>query len=102
RRHTRFSRDWSSDVCSSDLSFLKLSGGPPAAKPISVKVRADDFDELRAAAAALKQAVAAIPGARDVTDNDVAGRAELNLRVDVEIGRASCRERGEARGVAVG
>src|SRR5690606_40373137 len=22
RRHTRFSRDWSSDVCSSDLKFL--------------------------------------------------------------------------------
>src|SRR5690606_40679266 len=26
RRHTRFSRDWSSDVCSSDLYFLKASG----------------------------------------------------------------------------
>src|SRR5690606_40946004 len=25
RRHTRFSRDWSSDVCSSDLSGLPLS-----------------------------------------------------------------------------
>src|SRR5690606_40361716 len=25
RRHTRFSRDWSSDVCSSDLSMLVLS-----------------------------------------------------------------------------
>src|SRR5690606_40950103 len=24
RRHTRFSRDWSSDVCSSDLIFLAL------------------------------------------------------------------------------
>src|SRR5690606_40870479 len=23
RRHTRFSRDWSSDVCSSDLAFLR-------------------------------------------------------------------------------
>src|SRR5690606_39726717 len=23
RRHTRFSRDWSSDVCSSDLPFLR-------------------------------------------------------------------------------
>src|SRR5690606_40747361 len=23
RRHTRFSRDWSSDVCSSDLLYLK-------------------------------------------------------------------------------
>src|SRR5690606_40051375 len=27
RRHTRFSRDWSSDVCSSDLgSFIGLAG----------------------------------------------------------------------------
>src|SRR5690606_39520568 len=24
RRHTRFSRDWSSDVCSSDLGFLRI------------------------------------------------------------------------------
>src|SRR5690606_39640910 len=39
RRHTRFSRDWSSDVCSSDLahvdavyggSHLALPGGGPA------------------------------------------------------------------------
>src|SRR5690606_39975150 len=28
RRHTRFSRDWSSDVCSSDL-FLVNAGAPP-------------------------------------------------------------------------
>src|SRR5690606_39522118 len=30
RRHTRFSRDWSSDVCSSDLLFilLKTKDGP--------------------------------------------------------------------------
>src|SRR5690606_40697458 len=26
RRHTRFSRDWSSDVCSSDLSVAHLLG----------------------------------------------------------------------------
>src|SRR5690606_3348125 len=26
RRHTRFSRDWSSDVCSSDLINLKVGG----------------------------------------------------------------------------
>src|SRR5690606_40946122 len=25
RRHTRFSRDWSSDVCSSDLAFIAVS-----------------------------------------------------------------------------
>src|SRR5690606_40493224 len=28
RRHTRFSRDWSSDVCSSDLAFELQAGVP--------------------------------------------------------------------------
>src|SRR5690606_39691708 len=28
RRHTRFSRDWSSDVCSSDLSVEACLAGP--------------------------------------------------------------------------
>src|SRR5690606_40953619 len=31
RRHTRFSRDWSSDVCSSDLYFSTQSSTMPAA-----------------------------------------------------------------------
>src|SRR5690606_40206973 len=30
RRHTRFSRDWSSDVCSSDLYWVKLNWTMPA------------------------------------------------------------------------
>src|SRR2546429_784387 len=33
RRHTRCSRDWSSDVCSSDLSLLKLPHAPRPATP---------------------------------------------------------------------
>ncbi len=69
------------------ISFLKLSGGPPTAKPISVKVRADDRVELRAAADAIKAIVANIPGARDVVDNDTPGRDELSLRVDVNAAR---------------
>ncbi len=69
------------------ISFLKLSGGPPTAKPISVKVRADDRNELRAAADAVKAIVAKIPGARDVVDNDTPGRDELSLRVDVNAAR---------------
>src|SRR5690606_40444314 len=28
RRHTRFSRDWSSDVCSSDLTYEELIASP--------------------------------------------------------------------------
>src|SRR5690606_27832183 len=34
RRHTRFSRDWSSDVCSSDLTFWN---GRPSAPELSVE-----------------------------------------------------------------
>ena len=69
------------------ISFLKISGGPPTAKPISVKVRSDDRNELRAATDAVKGIVAKIPSARDVVDNDTPGRDELSLRVDVNATR---------------
>jgi multidrug efflux pump subunit AcrB len=68
-------------------SFLRMSGGPQAAAPISVKVRGNDFAELRAATAALKRVVEQIPGTRDVTDNDTAGRPEFGLQVDLEAAR---------------
>lgn len=65
------------------ISFLEISGGPPAGKPVSVKVRSDDFEELRAAADEVKDIVAnRVIGARDVTDNDVPGRSELVLELN--------------------
>src|SRR5690606_40855699 len=41
RRHTRFSRDWSSDVCSSDLELKKRyrSEERVCAKPVAAQVR---------------------------------------------------------------
>src|SRR5699024_11775082 len=74
RRHTRSKRDWSSDVCSSDL----LSGLPPAER---------DLVDLLALAG--PTAVAALPA--DVGDTAVEGAQRRGL---VEIGRAACRERG--------
>ncbi|MFK8011380.1 MAG: efflux RND transporter permease subunit [Marinicellaceae bacterium] len=65
------------------ISFLQISGGPPAGKPISVKVRSDDFDELRSAADAVKNVVTNLDGTKDVTDNDIAGRSELVLKLDM-------------------
>ena len=66
------------------LSFLELKGGPPTAKPISVKVKTDDYRELRAAADALRAAVERIPGVKDLTDDDVPGRTELKLVLNRE------------------
>ena len=64
------------------ISFTSISGGPPASRAISAKVRANDFEELRAATDAVKNIVRNIPGTLNVTDNDVPGRAELVLNLD--------------------
>jgi len=66
------------------LSFTQLSGGPPAAKAIKLRLRGDDVDELRAAAQELKQAVMRIDGTRDVTDDDLPGRPQLVLQLNAE------------------
>jgi hypothetical protein len=59
------------------ISFTVLSGGPPAEKPIKVRLRGDDYAQLRAATDALKAVVAEIPGSRDMVDDDLPGRREL-------------------------
>src|SRR5690606_40917749 len=82
RRHTRFSRDWSSDVCSSDLEYLIsrqpdvyiATGGPQlSGKGLAVGPGID----AQQAQASLRQILGRT------------GIAQLN-----EIGRASCRDRG--------
>ena len=65
-------------------SFTMLAGGPPAGKAVSVKVRGDDWDALRRAADRVLAIVAAVPGARDVTDDEVPGRNRLRLTMDHE------------------
>jgi multidrug efflux pump subunit AcrB len=64
------------------ISFLRLAGGPPAAKPISVKVRGDRYAEIRAAADALREILAGLPGVTDISDDAARGRPELVLRLD--------------------
>ncbi len=64
------------------ITFTMISGGPPLAKPVKARVRGDEPQELRAAADALLQVVRAVPGSRNVADDDVPGRPELVLALD--------------------
>src|SRR5439155_10886722 len=73
RRHTRWPRDWSSDVCSSDL----VAGRDP--RPTKLHRIAAPRERRRAAAL----------GGHEVEDGVI------------QIGRASCRERVEISVVAV-
>jgi multidrug efflux pump subunit AcrB len=66
------------------FSFMEMKGGPPTAKPISVKMKSDDYPQLRAAADMLLAEVAKLPGVKDLTDDDVPGRGEMRLALDRE------------------
>ncbi|GAB4352868.1 MAG: efflux RND transporter permease subunit [Gammaproteobacteria bacterium] len=65
-----------------NVSYLRIAGGPPVSRPISVKVRGPDFPEIRAAVEDLKAIIAAMPAARDIVTDDIAGSRVLNLRLD--------------------
>jgi multidrug efflux pump subunit AcrB len=65
-----------------NISFLPLSGGPPVTKPISIKVRGDNFATLRQAADRLKDYLATIPEVSDISDDFTEGSVELSLFPD--------------------
>ncbi|MDH5301278.1 MAG: efflux RND transporter permease subunit [Gammaproteobacteria bacterium] len=82
------------------ISFLILSGGPPASKPINVKVRGDDYTQLRSATAALRKVLESMPAVRDISDDDSEGSPELVLRLDTNaIKRAGLHAADVARNV---
>ena len=65
-----------------NISFFRLAGGPPITKPISVKVRGDDLQQIKTASTALKEILQDIPAIKDITDDSSKGRNELNLVFD--------------------
>src|SRR5690606_40889742 len=86
RRHTRFSRDWSSDVCSSDLAHHNHFPGPPEAR------EAGNLAAHRVG----RTGEVVVVGA----DGLLRTESPRTEEADVQIGRASCRERGEIAVVA--
>src|SRR5690606_39403631 len=78
RRHTRFSRDWSSDVCSSDLVSLH----------IETHVREDRIHLYGFEATAERAWFTLLQ-----TVQGVGAKVAIAILSLYEIGRASCRER---------
>jgi len=66
------------------VTLLRLAGGPPTSKPISVKVRGDDLDTIRQAADELKAFLTEHPDITDVSDDAPEGQREFVLRYDAE------------------
>src|SRR5690606_40228821 len=93
RRHTRFSRDWSSDVCSSDLALATWARD--AKSDVKEKVLGHGFGASRIGAASIGDV------ARRFYPYRITPSAAASMLWDIEIGRASCRERGEIAVCAV-
>src|SRR5690606_40320459 len=94
RRHARFSRDWSSDVCSSDLLWTirtetntPNSGGGPIGAPNRPSMDPARFGSGND------------PLFADDRDDDLAFSGSRVAFQKKEIGRGSCRERVESVGV---
>src|SRR5207245_8186960 len=97
RRHTRCYRDWSSDVCSSDLVTLNCAAVP--AELIESELFGHEKGAFTGAAARhtgkFEQAHHGTLFLDEIGDMPLTMQAKL-LR---EIGRASCRESGSVAGV---
>src|SRR5207249_7949006 len=88
RRHTRSKRDWSSDVCSSDLDVADGTATDSQTNPdalairVAARLQRESLPKLRT-----------VINATGILLHTNLGRAPL--AEEAEIGRASCRERGE-------
>ena len=77
-------KELSAVVGPTNISFLKLSGGPPTSKPVSVKVRGDNYQELRLATDALAAFLNADSRYKDIMDDDSKGRFGLQLTLNAD------------------
>ncbi len=66
------------------VTFTRISGGPPLTKPISVKIRGDNFDDLAKVSNQLSSFLSTIDSVFDISDDNTPGRNELNLRLNQE------------------
>src|SRR5690625_7504415 len=115
RRHTRWPRDWSSDVCSSDLragllrtrefvmkdaySFDIDDAGLDASYERQRKAYQRTFERLGLPTVICQADAGAMGGSRS---EEFLHPTEVGEDTFVEIGRASCRERGGRAGAGAG
>src|SRR5206468_4554189 len=100
--HTRSDRDWSSDVCSSDLTFRIASENAVFGQPeVKLGIIPGYGGTQRLARLVGSGQAAQILMTGEMVNAEEALRIGLvNQVVPREIGRASCRERGYIAGVA--
>ena len=65
-----------------NISFLKMAGGPPTSKPINIKIRGSDINQIRIANDNLTQFLSSLEGVFDIDDDDSIGRRAIVIKPD--------------------
>ncbi len=65
-----------------NLTFLTLSGGPPVSKPISVKVRGEEYQQIRQATDELISYLKTLASVSNIGDDASLGSPQLSLRLN--------------------
>src|SRR5690606_40326147 len=95
RRHTRFSRDWSSDVCSSDLHRQRVVRTQPLQKlQVGYGSGRTETGAVARGEAPTKPSQQLAVGITGLLHHPPGAEQTVNQ----EIGRASCRERERRQG----
>ncbi len=63
------------------MDFIK-SGGPPAGKPVDVRIQGKEFDTLEEITAELEEYLGTVPGVHGVSDDIVWGKPEVRIEVN--------------------
>src|SRR5699024_11642647 len=101
-RHTRSKRDWSSDVCSSDLVLETRSIPETFTAMLEFDEDKDIEENIENMAESIEDmhTVEVSISIRDTSVNNIEIKKDDYIGI-LEIGRASCREREESRRVRV-
>ncbi len=65
-----------------DLVFSQMGGGPPTGKPVSVKIRGNNIDDIRKVADRMKTCLKSINGVTDIRDDFNEGKGEYRVIVN--------------------
>ncbi len=62
--------------------ILRLAGGPPTEMPIKVKIRGEEFTEIRQVTDHLSDYLHTLPAVKDISDDDSPGKQELRITLN--------------------
>lgn len=70
-----------------DLGFTRLffdraRPGPPVGKPVAIRLKGDDLDELSRLAGLVREKLSEIEGAKDIAQDYVPGKKEMKIVID--------------------